>query len=134
MGSAIRAECATRSANSADPTQSPSPATGSGANWAGAPRAWYTGRRPVALKTVAPAAGAGRRQIRRFVRESKILGRLDHPNIVAFQEVGESAGVIYLVKGLVDGPDLGSRPSRRSRAGGPRSPSDAAGVSEECQY
>jgi serine/threonine-protein kinase len=69
--------------------------------------------RPVALKTIAPALGASRKQIDRFVRESEILGRLDHPNIVAFQEVGEAGGVIYLVMDLVDGPDLGARLRQR---------------------
>jgi serine/threonine protein kinase len=61
---------------------------------------------PVALKTIIPAAGATKKQIERFIRESRILSNLDHPNIVAFREVGEANGVIFLVMDLVDGPDL----------------------------
>ena len=63
----------------------------------------------VALKTITPAEGTCRKQIDRFLRESRILAQLDHPNIVRFQEVGEEDGVIYLVMDLVDGPDLAVR-------------------------
>ncbi|HWG45615.1 MAG TPA: FHA domain-containing serine/threonine-protein kinase [Gemmataceae bacterium] len=65
--------------------------------------------RAVALKTIMPAAGASRKQIDRFLRESRILGQLAHPNIVAFQEAGEAGGLIFLAMDLVDGPDLGAR-------------------------
>ncbi|HTU19962.1 MAG TPA: FHA domain-containing serine/threonine-protein kinase [Gemmataceae bacterium] len=63
----------------------------------------------VALKTIVPAAGSSRKQIDRFLRESRILAELEHPNIVAFREVGETGGLIYLAMDLVDGPDLGAR-------------------------
>ena len=63
----------------------------------------------VAVKTITPAIGTSQRQIDRFFRESRILSQLDHPNIVAFQEVGEAGDSIYLVMDLVDGPDLGVR-------------------------
>ena len=63
----------------------------------------------VAVKTVTPAAGVGRKCVERFVRESRILEQLDHPNIVAFRDVGEAGGVIYLVMDLVEGPDLAAR-------------------------
>jgi len=65
--------------------------------------------RAVALKTIVPAAGSSRKQIDRFLRESRILAQLAHPNIVASQEVGEAGGLIFLAMDLVDGPDLGAR-------------------------
>ncbi len=65
--------------------------------------------RAVALKTIVPAAGASRKQIDRFLRESRILAQLEHANIVAFQEVGEAGGLIFLAMELVDGPDVGTR-------------------------
>ena len=60
---------------------------------------------PVAVKTIRPVAGTSRKQIDRFLRECRILAQLEHPNIVAFREFGEAAGVIFLVMDLVDGPD-----------------------------
>ena len=63
----------------------------------------------VAVKTITPAAGVTRKCVERFVRESRILAQLDHPNIVAFRDVGEAGGVIFLVMDLVAGPDLGAR-------------------------
>ncbi len=64
---------------------------------------------PVAVKTILPAAGTNRKQIDRFLRECRILAQLEHPNIVAFREFGEAAGLIFLVMDLVDGPDVGAR-------------------------
>ena len=94
---------------------SSSPATRFKANWAGAGWAWSTARRAngdglaVAVKTILPAAGTGRKQIDRFLRECKILAQLEHPNVVAFRECGEANGLIFLVMDLVDGPDVGAR-------------------------
>ena len=64
--------------------------------------------RPVALKTIIPAAGVAQKQIDRFLRECLILAQLDHPNIVTFLDVGEAGGLIYLVMDLVNGPDMSS--------------------------
>ncbi len=64
---------------------------------------------PVAVKTIRPVAGTSRKQIDRFLRECRILAQLKHPNIVAFREFGEAAGVIFLVMDLVDGPDAAAR-------------------------
>ncbi len=65
--------------------------------------------RAVALKTITPAAGANRKQVERFLRECRLLAQLEHPNIVAFEELGEAGGLIFLAMELVDGPDLGER-------------------------
>jgi serine/threonine-protein kinase len=69
--------------------------------------------RPVAVKTIIPAAKATPKQVERFVRECRILAELDHPNIVACREVGEAGGAVFLVMDLVDGPDLATRLKER---------------------
>jgi eukaryotic-like serine/threonine-protein kinase len=63
----------------------------------------------VAVKTILPADGVGRKQIDRFLRECEILAQLEHPNVVAFRECGEASGLIFLVMDFVDGPDVGAR-------------------------
>ena len=63
--------------------------------------------RPVAVKTITPAAAATGKQVERFLRECRILAGLDHPSVVAFRDAGEAGGVIFLAMDLVDGPDLG---------------------------
>ncbi len=42
----------------------------------------------------------------RFSREARALARLNHPNIVAVHEFGQTHGLHYLVLEFVDGPDL----------------------------
>lgn len=64
---------------------------------------------PVAVKTILPADGTGRKQIARFLRECEILARLEHPNVVAFRDFGEVNGLIFLAMDWVDGPDLGAK-------------------------
>jgi serine/threonine-protein kinase len=59
----------------------------------------------VALKTIIPAAAARRSQVDRFLREADILKRLDHPNIVAFRDVGETDGCLYFAMDFVEGTD-----------------------------
>ncbi len=59
----------------------------------------------VAIKTITSAIGTTRKHVERFVRECKILGELQHSNIVGFHDVDESNGTIFLVMELVLGPD-----------------------------
>jgi len=45
----------------------------------------------------------------RFTREGRILGRLNHPNIVPVVAAGDDDGQPYLVMALVEGPSLKER-------------------------
>ena len=64
-----------------------------------------TDNRPVALKTVIPAAGGTDAQLQRFLREANILRELDHPHIVAFRDMGESGGLLYFAMDFIRGQD-----------------------------
>src|SRR5262249_42490392 len=59
--------------------------------------------RLVAVKTVLPAVAPRAETLGRFRREMEILGRLAHPNVVAFFETGESGLLLYFVMEYVDG-------------------------------
>ena len=59
----------------------------------------------VALKTIKPAVDPTPVEIDRFLREARILSELDHPNIVAFHEMGESNGLLYFAMDYVAGTD-----------------------------
>ncbi len=59
----------------------------------------------VALKTIRPAVAGTKKEIERFLREASILRELNHPNIVAFREMGESAGQFYFAMEFVRGND-----------------------------
>jgi serine/threonine-protein kinase len=59
----------------------------------------------VALKTITPSVKGTRREIDYFLREAQILRQLDHPNIVAFHEIGEADGRLYFAMEYVPGTD-----------------------------
>jgi serine/threonine protein kinase len=61
----------------------------------------------VAIKTLHPyfAGGALRH---RFLREAKVLGRLEHPNIARLLDAGIQEGVVYLVLEYVVGQPIDS--------------------------
>jgi serine/threonine-protein kinase len=61
----------------------------------------------LALKTITPAAAGSRTQIDRFLRETHILRKLDHPNIVPFRDMGEVNGQFYFAMDYVRGTDAG---------------------------
>jgi ABC-type oligopeptide transport system substrate-binding subunit len=65
--------------------------------------------RPVAIK-VLNAEGFGTEGRSRLLAEARAIARLDHPNIVAVHDAGESDGSPYIVMELVEGHDLHDRP------------------------
>jgi hypothetical protein len=60
----------------------------------------------VALKTIQPSNVGTKLQTERFLREARILSQLDHPQVVAFREMGESNGLLYFAMDFVPGNDL----------------------------
>jgi protein kinase-like protein len=60
----------------------------------------------VALKVLSPQLAADERFRRRFLRESQLAQRLDHPHVVATVTSGEEEGRLYLATAYVDGADL----------------------------
>jgi serine/threonine-protein kinase len=75
----------------------------------------------VALKTITPMVVATPHDVARFQREASILYELDHPNIVAFRDVGEHDGLLYFAMDYVHGTDacglvLQNGPLRIARA------------------
>ena len=65
--------------------------------------------RVVALKIIAPDISANERVVARFQREMKLVGRLDHPNVVRAFDADRINGVLYIVMEFVTGTSLGDR-------------------------
>lgn len=69
-------------------------------------------RRTVALKVMNPALAASARSRARFVRESRAMAAISHPNIVTIHAVDEHRGIPYLVMEYVPGEALDERIQR----------------------
>jgi len=63
-------------------------------------------RAPVALKLLAPELAKSESFRDRFLKESRVVTGLDHPNIVPIYEAGQSEGTFFIAMRLVEGPDL----------------------------
>jgi serine/threonine protein kinase len=72
-------------------------------------------RRLVALKVMKPTLGASAEYHRRFLREARLAGSIEHEHIVTVYQVGEDRGVPYLAMQLLRGKTL---EDRLQRAGG----------------
>jgi len=69
--------------------------------------------RAVALKLPLPERCPGRDARERFLREGRAVGALDHPNVCAIHEVGETEeGYLFLAMTLYAGETLGARLAR----------------------
>ncbi len=71
----------------------------------------YKARQPhldrlVALKVLPPETANDPAFGERFAREARALAKLNHPNIVAVHDFGQSGGFFYLVMEYVDGVNL----------------------------
>ncbi len=63
----------------------------------------------VALKVMKPAMAADAQTARRFLREARAAGEVDHPHLVGVLDAGEADGHPYLAMRLVVGRTLGER-------------------------
>src|SRR5258708_28398706 len=61
--------------------------------------------RVVALKMLSADLGADDELHQRFRREAQAIGRLNHPNIVAVYDLGESEGHLYMAMELLEADD-----------------------------
>ncbi len=69
-------------------------------------------QRTVAIKILAPEAGAGEPATERFVREARAVAALNHPNICTLHDVGSHDGADFLVMEFLEGETLASRLQR----------------------
>ena len=69
--------------------------------------------RKVALKVLPAESVTDERAKSRLLREARAAARLDHPNICAVYEVGDAAGLSFIVMQFVEGHTLAGRLSRK---------------------
>lgn len=65
--------------------------------------------RIVALKIIAPEIASNERILARFQREMKMVGRLDHPNVVRAFDADQVNNILYIVMEYVPGRSLSQR-------------------------
>src|SRR5688572_3967845 len=65
-------------------------------------------RRDVAIKRLLPGEGSETRHLR-LLREARAVAQLNHPNVVAVHDVGETSAVRFIVMELVEGGSLADR-------------------------
>jgi serine/threonine protein kinase len=65
--------------------------------------------RDVALKIIAPEIVSNERAVARFRREMRLVGRLDHPNVVRAFDADQVNNVLFIVMEYVQGVSLGQR-------------------------
>jgi serine/threonine protein kinase len=78
--------------------------------------------RAVALKVIAPEIVSNQRVVQRFQREMKLVGRLDHPNVVRAFDADQVGSILYIVMEYVQGISLG----QKFRMKGPLDPLEVA--------
>lgn len=62
--------------------------------------------RYVALKIIVPEVAGESGFAERFIREARVLARLNHPHIVTIHDFGQRSGLHYLIMEYVDGVNL----------------------------
>ncbi|MEO1856233.1 MAG: protein kinase [Rubritalea sp.] len=62
--------------------------------------------RPVAVKVLPPELGESETFRESFVKEAKLMARLNHPNLISVFDFGEIKGMLYIVMEFVDGVTL----------------------------
>ncbi|HEX6675038.1 MAG TPA: serine/threonine-protein kinase [Actinomycetes bacterium] len=71
--------------------------------------------RKVALKLLSPELAETQGYRQRFMRESRMAARLEHPNILPVYEAGEAEGLLYIAMRYVQGSDLAKVLEREGR-------------------
>ena len=66
-------------------------------------------KRQVAIKILPPSVAADHDRLARFQREAEVLASLNHPNIATIHDIGESAGVRFIVMEYVEGHTLAEK-------------------------
>jgi serine/threonine protein kinase len=74
-------------------------------------------QRELVIKRILPHLAENADFVRAFVDEAKILGMLNHPNVVGVYDFGEDDGRHYLALEFLDGPSLRSILDRAIRRG-----------------
>ena len=70
-------------------------------------------RRPIALKFPLPGDSLDRSSRERFLHEARVAGALDHPNLCAISEAGETSdGELFFAMPLYEGETLKERVAR----------------------
>jgi serine/threonine-protein kinase len=82
----------------------------------------YLARRPAdgelcAVKLILPEAAADERALQRFLREVRVLSKLEHPRIVRFREMGLAEGQFFFAMDYVETIDVPERLARFPEAG-----------------
>ncbi len=72
-------------------------------------------QRELVIKRILPHLAQDPDFVRAFVDEAKILGMLNHPNVVGVYDFGEDQGLHYLALEFLDGPSLATMVDRASR-------------------
>jgi predicted ATPase len=62
--------------------------------------------RKAAIKTLLPELAGDGDFKERFIRESRVVASIDHPNIIPIYDAGESGGIAYIAMRYVQGMDL----------------------------
>jgi serine/threonine protein kinase len=88
-------------------------------------------QRDLIIKRILPHLADEPDFIRAFIDEGKILGMLNHPNIVGVYDFGEDQGRHYLALEFLDGPSLAAIMSRAKDAKMPIAPALMAYIGRE---
>jgi len=67
----------------------------------------------LAVKVLRPECLQGETLVKRFLAEARVLGRLDHPNIVRVYNVDEDQGTVYIAMEFLEGEALNDLAKRR---------------------
>jgi len=71
--------------------------------------------RKVALKLLSPSLTKNSEFVDQFMREVKMTGRLEHPNVITAFDAGVDHGLYYLAIAFVDGEELEDKLEREGR-------------------